>query len=750
MKMKLKTKLFIIIGAVIASLFILIFCFGYFRWQKIESVALKSGWSFYKLEAIQAAMQGTLVLTTMGEEISNWDTDKLQQYHNIRLQTDSVLTSLKPFCSPLAIDSICIALEQKERFLSIISESVTKMSENDSCLTKDKELTLHDTHTKVEAVEGNIFHKRRESVESYTTKRTVHVSAVDEGVLNENRLHAQNIANYTDSITKVNYSLNHNIAVLMRNASGNAKDVRNSDTEAKSIGSTTFNWGMTLLLFVLSLLAFISFWWARIMDGLEQRIKQVKQLMDSRREIVYSIVHELKAPLSSLKTYPEVFRNTDSLEEVKESADEMADTVNTMSGMVDSMLNYFRIDSDKVAHCSVPFKLTTIKEAILSAYGRMAERKGLQLDVNVHDDTVLAGDEHSIMLILGNLVSNAIKFTEAGHVTAHLMYDDNTLDLSVRDEGDGISDEDKKRIFEPFTQLSNAAAQDGFGLGLSIVGKLVDSMNGSIHVADNGNKGTVFNVNVPVNKAEDIEEVCQPCCNAAASYSVLIIDNDKSVLTVAKAIFANVGAACDTCTDVSQMMELIEEHHYDAVITDLKMPGTNGYDVLMLLKTSDVGNCKDIPVIVSTMTSLITEEELIQRGFSGCLIKPYTAKELVECVERHIIAKPAEIEPDLSCFSNIDDEKGILQTLITETTDIKDAVKKAADAVDVKEMRSLLHHLMPTWIKIRSEKPLRDMYLYLTSETRIKKSVVQKYADAILKQCDTIVSLARKRKEELS
>lgn len=346
--MKLKTKLFIIIGAVIASLFILIFCFGYIRWQKIESVALKSGRSFYKLEAIQAAMQGTLALTTMGEEISNWDADKLQQYHNIRLQTDSVLTSLKPFCSPLAIDSICIALEQKEHFLSVISEAVTKMNESGGNLATDRELTLHDTHTKVEAVEGNIFHKRRENVKSYTTKRTVHVSAIDETVFSEYMQHAQNIANYTDSITKVNYSLNHNIAVLMRNASGNAQDVRDSDTEAKSIGSTTFNWGMTLLLLVLSLLAFISFWWARIMDGLEQRIKQVRQLMESRREIVYSIVHELKAPLSSLKAYPDMLRNAGDMDEVKEYADGMTDTVNTMSGMVDSMLNYFKIDSDKI------------------------------------------------------------------------------------------------------------------------------------------------------------------------------------------------------------------------------------------------------------------------------------------------------------------------------------------------------------------------------------------------------------------
>lgn len=103
----------------------------------------------------------------------------------------------------------------------------------------------------------------------------------------------------------------------------------------------------------------------------------------------------------------------------------------------------------------------------------MADSKGLHLDVNVHDDTVLAGDEQCIQLILGNLVSNAVKFTETGKITVEMMYEGNILSLSVRDEGDGISDEDKQRIFEPFTQLSNAAAQEGFGLGLSIVSTIV-------------------------------------------------------------------------------------------------------------------------------------------------------------------------------------------------------------------------------------------------------------------------------------
>jgi len=371
------------------------------------------------------------------------------------------------------------------------------------------------------------------------------------------------------------------------------------------------------------------------------------------------------------------------------------------------------------------------------------------LDVNVHDDTVLAGDEHCIQLILGNLVSNAVKFTETGKITVDMMYEGNNLSLSVRDEGDGINDEDKHRIFEPFTQLSNAAAQEGFGLGLSIVSTIVQKMGGGISVSDNGDKGTVFNVNIPVRKAEDVKDNSKKVCKSSVSYSVLIIDNDKNVLSVAKAVFANVGAACDTCTDVAQMMELMEKRNYDVVITDLKMPGANGYDVLMLLKTSDVGNCKDVPVIVSTMTSLITEEELINRGFSGCLIKPYTAKDLVDCVESHITVRSVEVEPDLSCLFTIGEEPKILQTLIDETEAAKEKLNKAGTD-NTRELCSILHHLMPTWMKIRSEKPLRDLYLYLNSDEGFSKERLEKLVEAILKQCDTIICLAEKRKEELS
>ena len=148
------------------------------------------------------------------------------------------------------------------------------------------------------------------------------------------------------------------------------------------------------------------------------------------------------------------------------------------------------------------------------------------------------------------------------------------------------------------------------------------------------------------------------------------------------------------------------------------------------------------------MTSLITEEELIKRGFSGCLIKPYTAKEMVDCVESHITVRPVEVEPDLSSLLTIGEESKILQTLIDETEAAKEKLNMAGTE-NTKELCSILHHLMPTWMKIRSEKPLRDLYLYLNSDEDFSKERLEKLVDAILRQCDTIINLAEKRQEEL-
>ena len=113
------------------------------------------------------------------------------------------------------------------------------------------------------------------------------------------------------------------------------------------------------------------------------------------------------------------------------------------------------------------------------------------------------------------------------------------------------------------------------------------------------------------------------------------------------------------------------------------------------------------------------------------------------------MVRPVEVEPDLSSLLTIGDELKILQTLIDETEASKEKLHKAGTD-NTKELCSILHHLMPTWMKIRSEKPLRDLYLYLNSEESFDKERLEQLVEAIQRQCDNIICLAEKRKEEIA
>ena len=183
-----------------------------------------------------------------------------------------------------------------------------------------------------------------------------------------------------------------------------------------------------------------------------------------------------------------------------------------------------------------------------------------------------------------------------------MAYEAGKLVLTVQDTGTGMSHEQKEKIFEPFERLPNAAVKDGFGLGLPIVKNTVTLLGGTVDVESEEGKGSRFTVKLPMPLADNIIEIEKRKAGIsarrhAAFYSVLVLDNDEMTLAMTKEMYGSCNIRCDTCANTSDLMEAIRERHYDLLITDLRMPETNGYDVLKLLRSSNVGNSQTIPVI---------------------------------------------------------------------------------------------------------------------------------------------------------
>ena len=131
-------------------------------------------------------------------------------------------------------------------------------------------------------------------------------------------------------------------------------------------------------------------------------------------------------------------------------------------------------------------------------------------------------------------------------------------------------------------------------------------------------------------------------------HEVIAIENDAVLLLMLKEMYAQEGIHCDTCTDAAELIELIRKKEYSLLLTDLNMPDINGFELLELLRTSNVGNSKTIPVVVTTASGSCSKEELMERGFSGCLLKPFSISELMEVSDKCAMKGNRNEKPDFT------------------------------------------------------------------------------------------------------
>lgn len=178
-----------------------------------------------------------------------------------------------------------------------------------------------------------------------------------------------------------------------------------------------------------------------------------------------------------------------------------------MTDMLNTLLNFFRLDSGKEQANAVPFRLRNVAEILQTEFEPRAEAKDLTLRITGCSDIILMGDRNRLVQIGNNLLSNAIKFTESGTVGLDMAYEAGKLVLTVQDTGTGMSHEQKEKIFEPFERLPNAAVKDGFGLGLPIVKNTVTLLGGTVDVESEEGKGSRFTVKLPMPLADNIIEI---------------------------------------------------------------------------------------------------------------------------------------------------------------------------------------------------------------------------------------------------
>ena len=431
------------------------------------------------------------------------------------------------------------------------------------------------------------------------------------------------------------------------------------------------------------------------------------------------------------------------IQNIRQSSERMHEMLNTL-------LSFFRLDNGKEQPVFAPCRISTITHTLEAEFMPIAINNGLALTIDCYTDAVVFTDKERILQIGNNLLSNAIKFTESGGVSLTTDYDDELLKLIVEDTGTGMTAEEQQRVFEAFERLSNANTKDGFGLGLSIVQRIVTMLGGTIRLESKKGKGSRFTVEIPVKTAGEVPgQMNQTQIHHNHTFhDVIAIDNDELLLLMLKEMYNQEGIHCDTCTNVAELMELIRKKKYSLLLTDLNMPEINGFELLELLRTSNVGNSKTIPVVVTTASGSCNKEELIEWGFAGYLLKPFSISELMEVSDKCAMKGNRNEKPDFTSLLSYGNEAVMLDKLIAETGKEMQAIREAGLKKDLQELDALTHHLRSSWEILRADQPLRELYKLLHCDGTPDDKTIGNAVKAVLDKGSEIIRLAKEERRK--
>jgi CheY-like chemotaxis protein len=413
--------------------------------------------------------------------------------------------------------------------------------------------------------------------------------------------------------------------------------------------------------------------------------------------MMYAIVHDLRTPLSIIIGYNDMekhcaTKNDNYISAIKFSA-------NQLRSMIDQLLAYFRLESNKSTLKPRNFSLMELTNELTTAFDLKASENGISFIKPELQSITLNGDYEKICHIAMNLLDNAFKFTKEGSVSLGITYSDGLLNISVSDTGIGIKAADLERVFTPFTRFSNAVAtgKEGFGIGLSTAKMLVDLMEGTIRF-DSKENGTKFVVTLPISEAMKVDEPMTEVVIKASGERkrLLVVDDSKTWLLMMQGILEQNGFDCDICSDSGKVFDMIRETMYSMVMLDLQMPGKSGVELLHLMRKSKVGNSQTVPVVASTASAEDIREDLIDAGFDEYIPKMAQTEETVRLINEVIARKTNAVSPD---FTKL--RKSVAQYLIEETNEAVEGLHKAVEIMDFNGMDSWAHSLKSSWVLYR-------------------------------------------------
>ena len=451
---------------------------------------------------------------------------------------------------------------------------------------------------------------------------------------------------------------------------------------------------------------------------LEKAKQYAEDLLHSREKMMLTISHDIRAPLSSIIGYIDLLLRRHPDESQQYYLDNMSGSASHILSLVNDLLDFHRLESGKMEIQRVAFSVSALFNEIFTSFRPIAESKDLTFVLNLKEEgteKLYIGDPIRIRQIVGNLLSNALKFTREGRVVMVVSINalaDNSalLNVLVSDSGPGIPPEEQERIFGEFTRLSATEKAEGFGLGLSITRKMTVLMGGNLSLKSVVGQGCDFTIELPLTVADvqvlpaaEEEAVSEPELPSFVGRDVycLLVDDDPLQLALTEEYLRQNHVEVSSCTDPFSVVALLQKTSFDAVITDIQMPGMDGYQLLESIRNSGIPGTENLPVIALSASVENEHDHYLESGFTGFLNKPFTARQLITLLNK-LLSTELLVTSDfnfdsLTAFAGEDKEASvsILKTFVEETTKSNALLEGTLQDDDREQSAKISHKMVP-------------------------------------------------------
>ena len=463
-------------------------------------------------------------------------------------------------------------------------------------------------------------------------------------------------------------------------------------------------------------------------ENLEAANEEIQRIMNQRERLLLTITHDIKAPAASISGFIDLMQEYVSEAQGIECLQNIKNSAAHLSRLVASLLDYHQLENGLMKVQPVSFSPTQLVKESVEGMRLRAEEKGLAISYemtmgmkkeanqeNETDKELFLADAFRIRQILDNLVSNAIKYTDHGSVNIEArvskIMGKLTLTMSVKDTGKGMTDEEKRKVFQAFTRLKSAQGIEGTGLGLSITQELVSLLGGEILLRSTLGKGSNFIVTLPIEPApkddsqEDIKQTSdhqeakdsdnkKKAQQEFANHKVLILDDDKLQLQLLQEMLRRIAGdswQVFACNHVIDALTILHNEQPALMLMDIEMPEMNGTEMITHI------NHTNMTVIAMTAHDTSIREQLIKAGFDDCLFKPFSIEKLSDILG--IDSEPQSHIDALLAFAEGDEEaaKEILNTVKQELAEHLKNLKEAMeeDSLSIDKIGKAAHKLLP-------------------------------------------------------